>query len=358
MKKRGRRAIALLLTLWLLSLCPLAAVSAQQEQETERSFAYEGDFAVESLGAVIERYLEKKGLPASNIAIGWYDLQSGEEWYYNPDTFIYGASTYKLPLAMLYLDKIHAGELSWDTPIAGSPLEERLHRMVADSNNDAADALWNALSLEENELRVLLAQYSGLGVEKLPHSYYGGSFSPRFLIGTLLTLHEHADEYSQILEYMKEARPTSFLSLYRGEREIAHKYGAIPGYACDSGIVYAERPFLMTVMTRNLNSGMTIIGELGAIAMDYADYLAQQPEATPESTPEATPQPSPAPSPVPTAASAPQPTVQPTPAAESAEVKASGSPAGRIAAAAALPLVLLGALVLYGKNKRQKKERG
>ena len=354
MKKRGRRAIALLLTLSLFALCPLAAVSAQQEQETERSFAYEGDFAVESLGAVIERYLEKKGLPASNIAIGWYDLQSGEEWYYNPDTFIYGASTYKLPLAMLYLDKIHAGELSWDTPIAGSPLEERLHRMVADSNNAAADALWNALSLKEDELRVLLAQYSGLGVEKLPHSYYGGSFSPRFLIGTLRTLYEHADEYSQILEYMKEARPTSFLSLYRGERELAHKYGAIPGYACDSGIVYAERPFLMTVMTRNLNSGMTIIGELGAIAMDYADYLAQQPEATPESTPEPTPEPTPQPTPAPTPAPTPEPTAQPTPAPspaeEAAAAKAPGLPPAQIAGTVVLAAAVLAAGFAYKKR--------
>lgn len=291
--KNLRRSAAILLTLVLLSLCPLAAVSAAQEDKPERAFSYEGDFETDGLGGVIERYLEKHSLGASTIAIGWYDLTSGEEYYYGADTFLHGGSTYKLPLAMLYVDRIAAGEISPEQKLGSYPLEEDLYRMIANSDNHVADVLKNALGLSSNELSRRLAQYSGLDPDTLPRAYFGGCFSPRFLIGTLRTLYDNSDKYSQILEYMKEARPDTFLSLYRGETEVAHKYGSIPSYLCDSGIVYTERPFLMTVLTHNLPGGMTTISELGAIAMDYAAYLAAQPIPTPSPTPQPTSAPTP-----------------------------------------------------------------
>ena len=48
----------------------------------------------------------------TNCAIGWYDLETGDSWYFGADTYIKAGSMYKLPLVMAVTDKIAAGKLT------------------------------------------------------------------------------------------------------------------------------------------------------------------------------------------------------------------------------------------------------
>ena len=111
--RKSFRLLTFLLCITLL--LPCAAASA----DTPR-YHFDADFSQESLGDAIERYLASRYLSSYSVKIGWCDLQSGEEWYLDGDAFMECASTYKLPLAMIYVDKIAAGELTLDDKIGFS----------------------------------------------------------------------------------------------------------------------------------------------------------------------------------------------------------------------------------------------
>lgn len=239
-------------------------------------YSFEADFSTESIGEVFTRYLEKKQLNESKISIGWCDLESGDTWYFGADSFKEGGSTYKLPLSMLYADLIEEGTVSKEDRVGVRTVEKAIEDALVDSNNAAAQCLVDNLHLSGKDLRTALSRYCRCE-DTLPNVYYrSNSFSPRFMIGTLQTLYENAEKYAELIGYMKRARVGEFLDLYAGETEVAQKYGSWEGALCCSGIVYAERPFLITVFTVGMGRGKTVIGELSAIALDYAEYLAEQ----------------------------------------------------------------------------------
>ena len=282
--KKIVRFLCLLLVCALL--LPCAGVSAAKGKEPY-VFHFDADFSQESLAEVIERYLKKKHLLGNNISIGWYDLQSGEEYYRNPDLLLEGASTYKLPMAMVYADMIDAGEISLEDTIGPYVLRDALEGILVWSNNPKARVLQAYLSEDKGEFKRMLIPNSGLDESELPPQYFrSNNFSPRFLIGTLRTLYDNPEKYALLLDYLKQARPNDYISRYSGEIEVAHKYGSDAGFVCDTGIVYAERPFLLCVMSYGVGGAHLIISEIARIAMDYADYLAAQPAPTPEPTPE------------------------------------------------------------------------
>ena len=341
--RKAFRLLALLLCGALLLPCAAACAEAP-------TYHFDADFSQESFGDAVTRYLASRYLNSYSVKIGWCDLESGEEWYLDGDAFRECASTYKLPLAMIYADKIAAGELTLDDKIGYFSLGEALEAMLVDSSNPAGYALRNNLSGDVMEYRRLQAQYSGLSEDEISPAFYRYNlFSPRFLIGTLHTLYDKAERYSLIIDYLKQARPTQYISLYRGEIEVAHKYGSYEEYVCDSGIIYTERPFLLCVMTYKVKGAPFVIGQIARIAMDYAEYLAAHPEPTPvptpEPTPAPTPEPTPAPTPEPTSAPTPQPTPAPTPASPLSR------PALRAAFAAGAVLIALPFLFRKGKRR-------
>lgn len=336
------RTLCLLLALALL--LPCAAVRAD-DGRGQNGFSFEADFSRESLGEAIERYLDVKR-PAGSIAIGWLDLTSGEEWYHNPDLFLEGASTYKLPLAMLYADRIAAGELTEESVIGHYRLYDALETMLVDSNN-AAGSVLRSYAVPRGELfKRLIVPYGGLDESELPEAFFvNNSYSPRFLIGTLRTLYENEEKYALILGFLKRARPNDYFCRYRGELEVAHKYGSDFGFVCDSAIIYAERPFALCVMTFGVDRAPVVLGEIARIAMDYAAYLAAQPEPTPEPAAAPTPGPTPEPAAAPTPASTPLPTDGDAPAA------------GRKGRLTPLPIALAGCAVLLALPLRLRRRK-
>ena len=318
----------------------------------ETGFHYEADFSRESLGEVLERYLAERGYGDCAVTIGWYDVESGEEWYHGADTYLEGASIYKLPLSMVYADKIAAGELTEEDKIGGYKLGDALRLTLVDSNNNTARRLRDNLSTNYAEYRGILAQYCQIDPDSLPREYYSvNHFSARYMIGTLRTLYENAEKYETVIDYMKQARPDDYFSLYSGEIEVAHKYGSDEGYVCDSGIIYTERPFLLCVMTYNIGYAKIVIGQLARIAMDYAEYLAaQEPEPEPEPTEEPADAPAPGPSFEPADGAKEPEAAAPQPAA--ADGNASGLRVLLLPIAGA-ELVLAGTLILLLRQRKE-----
>ncbi|MCD8100357.1 MAG: serine hydrolase [Oscillospiraceae bacterium] len=266
-KTKIKSAAALLLA---LALCLQFSLPVSAAAEAD-------DGAASGVENIVAEFAEKYNLTESNFALGWYDIYSGESWYYGENSWMTAGSMYKLPLAMYYIDKISAGELSLDSQLSGYSIERLLQLTVQYSSNDTAKILSDALSANRAEYRGMIAKYSGLEADELPDSYYwANSISPRFLINTLQYLYEHSEEYSLILDYMKQAHPEQYFRSTQGEYEIAHKYGAYEGAVNDCGIIYTPRPFLLVVFTKYVGYSTTVLGELCAALTEYSLELYEK----------------------------------------------------------------------------------
>ena len=105
---------ALLLAALLFSLPPCIAAAAEPETPDP-----EFDFAGRGLEGVIDDFIETNKLTEKSFSMGWYDTVSGETFFYNPDAFIVAGSLYKLPLNMIYADRLAAGEITEDSVAGG-----------------------------------------------------------------------------------------------------------------------------------------------------------------------------------------------------------------------------------------------
>ena len=112
----------------------------------------------EDLEELISAYLEQNNISEDSVQYCIEDLETNERYVHNETENVTAASIYKLPLAMIYYEKIAAGELDENTlftyeanhyesggpigmtyaPGAQIPLEELLHCMILYSDNTAA----------------------------------------------------------------------------------------------------------------------------------------------------------------------------------------------------------------------------
>lgn len=268
MKPRGKLTLTLLLALAAALL--LSGTSAGD---------FEADFTVESLDEVMARYIAERELTEDSFAMGWYDLATGSEWFFNADTFMVAGSMYKLPLNMVYADKLASGDVNADDMVGVYTVERAMELSIVYSDNDAADALHSALRLSQRDYRLLLSQYSGLDETELPEEYFTDNhISARFMINTLVYLYDNSELYGGLIGHMKSAHPGRYFKKSEGEYEIAHKYGYFEGGLDDCGIVYSPRPFALVVFTNRVRGGEDILSELCALMTGYSLYLNSLPE--------------------------------------------------------------------------------
>jgi hypothetical protein len=250
-----RKAAAVFLALTIIFALALPASAAQDGPEE-----------------IIENFMSEHGLTEDNFVCGWYDIQTGDSFYVGEDVFRVAGSMYKLPLAMTIYDMIAEGTLTKDDYAGGYRVGDALRLAIVYSDNDAAQALRTRVSSNRDEYRLRLAAYSGYEPDELPKEYFTeNQLSPRFLINTLLYLYEHSDDYAELIDFMLDAHPGMYFKLAEtDDMPIAHKYGYFEGNLGDCGIIYAERPFLLTAMFKGVAGSEKLLGELCALMADYA----------------------------------------------------------------------------------------
>ena len=239
----------------------------------------------DGIDAVMSPILEDYALDESNFAMGYYNTLTGESWYYNGDASMIGGSIYKLPLNMLYEEKLNAGELSLADSVAGTSLEAAMEASLVNSNNDISEKMRNELGGFET-FRVLSAKYFGLDPNALTEAYRTENiYSARGAIQMLSYLNEHSEEYPVVLGLMRQAQPDTFFREKVTDYPVVHKYGAFEGALNDVGIIYTDGPFLLAVFT--FHSSANVLGDIAAAMTDYtvsenAKYRQEQEIQTPQ----------------------------------------------------------------------------
>ena len=223
----------------------------------------------DALTALVDNYLRENNRSGSGIAISYCYTGTGEIWLYNGDTFFEGASLYKLPLSMLIDNRIARGDLTPKSELCGMNVMYALERMLVYSDNTVAECL---LGLYDSaELRALGAQMAGLSEESCPAAYARtNDYSPRLMLGLLLELYRHSEDYPDVIDYMLLASPGRFFRLtLEGQYDVAQKYGSHLPTLNSAAIIYTPHPFLLTVLTASSGGAEVVLGDMAELFAEY-----------------------------------------------------------------------------------------
>ena len=259
--RKFRTAAALLLG----AACMLHAAASALAAESFTAPDVTGRTAEE----LLDEFCAAHALNEENFAVSFYVPETGERYDYNETTLFYGASTYKLPLNLYYYDLQLAGEITGDTMITKSAsLDEAHYQTLVYSNNELAYSLWRRIG-DWPEYKAAMRKYFTMTDEEIPQKYYYDHvFCTRMMMDTLKIVWDGQEKYPELLEYLRIACPDAYFKTYLDVEQtpVAHKYGSYEGAENDVGIIWAERPFLLAVYTKNLSYGPG-----GNVDMAYAD---------------------------------------------------------------------------------------
>ena len=218
-----------------------------------------------------------------NIAAGFKNTVTGETRFLNPDSYIYAASVYKIPLNMYYADEIAAGKMSMDTPVGGVKYELLMNSSIVSSNNENAHKLRTAVTWDFREYQdLMLDRYFFPRKDERPEIdsifYTDHYYNQRMVINFLSLLYDKPEIYGYITDKMKEAMPRD--SLFKGidtGYEVAHKYGLfnVGDYQAlnDVGIVYTPEPILISMFTKNTSA--VPLAKYLVLTVDWSKYRTE-----------------------------------------------------------------------------------
>ena len=236
----------------------------------------------QDIEALVEPYGDSVSVYAVALDPQTFDSLDGEVAV-APDARRVAASIIKLPILACALETVTAGELSLDEQITvtqqdivgGSgnirsrgagvsySIDELLHAMIAQSDNVAANLVIGrlgmdtvnetcaALGLTQTVLARLMmdAEAQAQGRENYTSARDAAAVLQRLAAGTIATpeLCERARGY---LLAQEDAR--GIVEGVPGGVLVAHKTGSLANAQHDAAIVYAERPYVLAILTQDL----------------------------------------------------------------------------------------------------------
>lgn len=222
----------------------------------------------------MDAFRQAHRLSEANFAVSYRDLTTGESYDFNETAMMTAASTFKLPLNLYYYEMEQAGEISPDAYLAetGTTLRN-CHRMsLVDSNNEVSIAMLYHLG-NFRTYKDKMRKYFTMTDEEISPLYWADNYyCTRMMADALEYLYDRQEDFPEMIEYLKQARPGSYFKKYVDDREIAHKYGSFEGAENDVGIFFGDHPFLLAVFTQN--AGEDISAQAAVLFRDYTDQQA------------------------------------------------------------------------------------
>lgn len=229
---------------------------------------------------IVQTYLKEKKLNENNFAFFYYEPETEKTYIYNGGSYFTAASTIKVPLAMIYYDKINNGDLNLDSTFqyqegdyeegAGTtaaiykvgdyvPLSYLLEQMIVNSDNTATNILKTGLG-GEKAYRILIKQYTK---QELPSEFNDQNItSANYSLDILKKLYENQEKYKTLIELMKKSSGGGYLKKNITTCEIAHKYGSYEGNIHDYGICFSKPKYLIGIFTQKVPDAENLIADM------------------------------------------------------------------------------------------------
>lgn len=260
--KRLIRTVAVLALIIAMSL----TAYAQEREDTP---------AVPEWDAVIEEFIAENNMNPNSIALGYYNTVTGEERYYRGDVEITAASTTKVPLNMYFAEKLHNGEIDWDTTYDGLTYEKVQELVIRYSNNEYAEVLKKAIG-SYPDFRRAICPYIGVDPDSREFSFFTvNQLSTEQAIYCLKMLYNEPERFPGVIDNMLLANEGDYFKEFVSEYDIAQKFGwYVPDaheYVGCIGIVWTEQPILLAILTDNCSMRTDVLGAYCSLMCNYVE---------------------------------------------------------------------------------------
>lgn len=298
MDKKNKIIIISLLSALLIVLCVFAFEMKNTEKKAYQGMSEIGEdqntevenkdnsqYIDMDLAKDIETYFQENGIDHEKVAYCITDLEHNIKYSMNEKDEFIAASIYKLPLAMLYYDKVNDGEYTLDSTFTYSgymhedagvvssnygigsqiPLSDLLDDLIEYSDNDAGHILYENLG-GWKEYKEAMTKYT----DSISENYYAeDNVSTANTMNDVVTyLYEHKEDYKDLIENMEKAEPGEYLDRDT-QLSMPQKYGMYDSALNSVGFVECNTPYSIVVLTDLGNKGADVMANINRIAYEH-----------------------------------------------------------------------------------------
>lgn len=298
MDKKNKIIIISLLSALLIVLCVFAVEMKNTEKKAYQGISEIGEdqntevenkdnsqYIDMSLAKDIEAYFQENGIDHEKVAYCITDLEHNIKYSMNEKDEFIAASIYKLPLAMLYYDKINEGEYTLDSTFTYSgymhedagvissdygigsqvPLSDLLNDLIIYSDNDAGHILYENLG-GWKEYKEAMTKYT----DTISENYYtmDNVTTANTMNDVVTYLYDHKEDYKVLIKNMEKAEPGEYLDRDT-QLSMPQKYGMYD-YALNSvGFVECNTSYSIVVLTSLGDKGADVMANINRIAYEH-----------------------------------------------------------------------------------------
>lgn len=206
-----------------------------------------------SLDARVQQFVDEYDLDEDSFSLAYYNTASGESWQYNGDTYMFAASTYKLPLNMYYYMQENAGNIDPDEAIGMYTLSQAHYLSIVQSDNPSSEAMMYALGSYAQYKNLM---FSSFGTEKYqdpdfidPIAWQDNYYPADFLMDVLQYLYSNHAQFAELLCYMSDPdQINGFDNDLCAETTVYQKQGWYDYVNDVAEIVMSDQPYLAVIM--------------------------------------------------------------------------------------------------------------
>lgn len=298
MDKKNKIIIISLLSALLIVLCVFAVEMKNTEKKVYQGISEIGEdqntevenkdnsqFIDMSLAKDIEAYFQENGIDHEKVAYCITDLKHNIKYSMNEKDEFIAASIYKLPLAMLYYDKVNEGEYTLDSTFTYSgymhedagvissdygigsqvPLSDLLNDLIIYSDNDAGHILYENLG-GWKEYKEAMTKYT----DTISENYYtmDNVTTANTMNDVVTYLYDHKEDYKGLIKNMEEAEPGEYLDRDT-QLSMPQKYGMYDSALNSVGFVECNTSYSIVVLTSLGDKGADVMANINRIAYEH-----------------------------------------------------------------------------------------
>lgn len=298
MDKKNKIIIISLLSALLIVLCVFAVEMKNTEKKAYQGISEIGEdqntevenqdnsqFIDMSLAKDIEAYFQENGIDHEKVAYCITDLEHNIKYSMNEKDEFIAASIYKLPLAMLYYDKVNEGEYTLDSTFTYSgymhedagvissdygigsqvPLSDLLNDLIIYSDNDAGHILYENLG-GWKEYKEAMTKYT----DSISENYYtmDNVTTANTMNDVVTYLYDHKEDYKGLIKNMEEAEPGEYLDRDT-QLSMPQKYGMYDSALNSVGFIECNTSYSIVVLTSLGDKGADVMANINRIAYEH-----------------------------------------------------------------------------------------
>lgn len=298
MDKKNKIIIISLLSALLIVLCVFAVEMKNTEKKAYQGISEIGEdqntevenkdnsqYIDMSLAKDIEAYFQENGIDHEKVAYCITDLEHNIKYSMNEKDEFIAASIYKLPLAMLYYDKVNEGEYTLDSTFTYSgymhedagvissdygigsqvPLSDLLNDLIIYSDNDAGHILYENLG-GWKEYKEAMTKYT----DSISENYYtmDNVTTANTMNDVVTYLYDHKEDYKGLIKNMEEAEPDEYLDRDT-QLSMPQKYGMYDSALNSVGFVECNTSYSIVVLTSLGDKGADVMANINRIAYEH-----------------------------------------------------------------------------------------